>query len=106
MTKEAKRLKNFLRKHGCLNKFRRNLSRIPESAGSGYLNIDPSPKICDAFTWDWSPERNEYWEKLDDMYRKSKQQDCHGPFNVHGLRWAEKCEPVRDGWKFTRVMKP
>lgn len=75
MTKEAKRLKNFLRKHRCLNKFRRNLARIPESAGVGYISSEPFPNISGAFTWEWTPEEHEYWEKLYGMYLKSKQQE-------------------------------
>ncbi len=79
MTKEAKRLKNFLRKHRCLNRFRRNIRRVPESifciGGPPYDRFCKKPTLSDAFVWELSPEGHEYWEKLDDMYLKSKQQE-------------------------------
>lgn len=125
MTKEAKRLKNFLRKHKCLNKFKRNAINGWGATMHWYLNATngwvttghlyltgaKSPSIPDAFSWYDSREGSEYWEKLDDMYRKSKQQEERSrkrvqPYRVKGLTWAKKDEPVREGWKLDRTLKP
>lgn len=62
---------SFLKKHRALRKFTRNLKEGQHKSLDNVVikwSDKPDKFILDAFYWDDSPERHEYWDKLNDLW--------------------------------------
>ena len=67
MCKDEKALKNFLRKHRILNRYRRNCLSI---TGGVPLHEINTHSVGAGFIWHLSPEGRDYWLKYDRLYRQ------------------------------------
>lgn len=63
-TRRRKRLKNFLRRNNCLNKYKRNTCRWAKKLEKTFLPGE-MPHIGSAFLWDKTPEGAKFWSRMD-----------------------------------------
>jgi len=71
MHKDKKAVKQFLRKHKCLNKFKRNLARIGKN---NWFNLPfyGCSEVAAGFDWCISNEGHKYWSIINAQWLASR----------------------------------